>query len=400
VSILFVDTSVIIECLPLDKLALRKLIPNGPIRLVLALPVLKELERKKLDLNERVRNVARQEIPKIEAFVSRGAGFQFGHGISLELSPRWPPDDLYDDRLQHGIVDDEIIASALDVARREGVRPSILSADTGMRLRTPGFDLPALEPFLSDFRKSLVEPGKSKEPRRPDLVLRLASDSDVLPRCRMKPRSDVEYGDIFEEAMRGVRAMHVHGASGWQRVSNARATRFAESLREYITAWKEFSKRMSEGALLSLVLENRGTQFATGIDLTVLSDASIELAAKLPGWPRFTPPDEAFAERAAQVAKRIGPGVPTVWAFAGLGDDFDDKLTLRHPITAGIDPDAPQSVMESGVKTCKHGRPTALPRMYAFTEGNQISLKYNIVAAELTSPLQGEMTLRIADDDS
>jgi rRNA-processing protein FCF1 len=128
-----VDTNLLLECLRPDQIKWEELV-GETARLMVPLRVIEELDTKKYDGKERLRQTARDLLPWIEGLFSGpdvGPVPLDGRGTTIEMlmvdRPRYRPTDA----------DEEVLDAYHEVKLLSG-RAKLVTADTGMRLRARG----------------------------------------------------------------------------------------------------------------------------------------------------------------------------------------------------------------------------------------------------------------------
>jgi PIN domain len=125
------DTNVLLHHQLPDSVAWREVVSAASVRLVIPLRVIEELDEKKHSASDRLRARARARLPKLYALVGPGGApkaLANGHGtleVFIEPGPRMRPADA----------DTEILETAHDLQRLSGTKVTMVTADTGMRLR-------------------------------------------------------------------------------------------------------------------------------------------------------------------------------------------------------------------------------------------------------------------------
>jgi len=125
------DTNVLLHHQLPDSVAWREVVGQESVRIVIPLRVIEELDAKKYTESERLRRRARERLPKLYALVGAGGApkaLPNGHGtleVFIEPGPRVRPADA----------DTEILETAHELAQLSGSKATIVTGDTGMRLR-------------------------------------------------------------------------------------------------------------------------------------------------------------------------------------------------------------------------------------------------------------------------
>jgi rRNA-processing protein FCF1 len=144
------DTNLLLQCSRPDQIRWASII-GEPVRLIIPLRVLEELDEKKYGASQRLRKVSREILPWIESlFVTSETGpVSVGdpESTTLELlfsdRPRFKPQDP----------DEEVLEVAHEVAKFAG-RVKVVTADSNMRMRARAEGLDALQVPKSYWRIS------------------------------------------------------------------------------------------------------------------------------------------------------------------------------------------------------------------------------------------------------
>lgn len=130
-TITILDTNVLLHYQLPDSVAWREIVGHENVRLVIPLRVIEELDAKKYSASDKLRSRARERLPKLYSLVGAGGApkeLPNGHGtieVFIEPGPRTRPADA----------DTEILETAHDLRRLSGGTVTIVTGDTGMRLR-------------------------------------------------------------------------------------------------------------------------------------------------------------------------------------------------------------------------------------------------------------------------
>lgn len=130
-AITVLDTNVLLHHQLPDSVAWREVVRQESVRLVIPLRVIEEMDAKKYTESEKLRQRARERLPKLYALVGTGGApkeLPSGHGtieVYVERGPRVRPADA----------DTEILEMACDLERLSGTKATVVTGDTAMRLR-------------------------------------------------------------------------------------------------------------------------------------------------------------------------------------------------------------------------------------------------------------------------
>ncbi|MCW2999178.1 MAG: hypothetical protein JWN65_2727 [Solirubrobacterales bacterium] len=124
------DTNVLLHCLPPGQIAWRGALGHPAVRLILPLRVVEELDARKYSGRRDLAERARRLLPQLEAAVGyAGEPRAPADGTTLEVfverSPRRRPADA----------DEEILSTCAELAQLSGRPITLVTQDTGMRLR-------------------------------------------------------------------------------------------------------------------------------------------------------------------------------------------------------------------------------------------------------------------------
>jgi hypothetical protein len=129
-EIAVLDTNVLLEYQEPNKIPWTNLLGAELIRLILPVRVIEELDAKKYSGNERLSKRARALLPRLEQMVENdGSPREFAVGTTIEVLLADPP------RFRPSDADEEILAVCLELQRLTGGRLTLVTADTGSRLR-------------------------------------------------------------------------------------------------------------------------------------------------------------------------------------------------------------------------------------------------------------------------
>jgi rRNA-processing protein FCF1 len=130
-AIAVLDTNVLLHHQLPDSVAWRDVIGQESVRVVIPLRVIEELDEKKYSASDKLRTRARERLPKLYAMVGADGvpkTLKDGRGtieVFIELGLRTRPADA----------DTEILETARNLQRLSGQAVTIVTGDTGMRLR-------------------------------------------------------------------------------------------------------------------------------------------------------------------------------------------------------------------------------------------------------------------------
>ena len=130
-AITILDTNVLLHHQLPDSVSWREVVGQEGVRLVIPLRVIEELDEKKYTASDKLRSRARDRLPKLYALVGAGGApkaLPNGHGtieVFIEPGPRMRSVDA----------DTEILETARDLRLLSGSKVTIVTGDTGVRLR-------------------------------------------------------------------------------------------------------------------------------------------------------------------------------------------------------------------------------------------------------------------------
>jgi rRNA-processing protein FCF1 len=131
------DTNVLLHHQLPDNVNWREIIDQREVRIVIPLRVIEELDAKKYSESDRLRDRARKRLPHLYKLVGAGGAPETLNGyatieVFIEPDPRVRPADA----------DTEILETARDLRRLSDQGVTIVTGDTGMRLRAEAEGLP------------------------------------------------------------------------------------------------------------------------------------------------------------------------------------------------------------------------------------------------------------------
>jgi rRNA-processing protein FCF1 len=131
------DTNVLLHHQPPDSVNWREIIDHREVRVVIPLRVIEELDAKKYSESEKIRDRARKRLPHLYKLVGPGGKPKALNDyatieVFIEPGPRERPADA----------DTEILETARDLRRLSDQGVTVVTGDTGMRLRAEAEGLP------------------------------------------------------------------------------------------------------------------------------------------------------------------------------------------------------------------------------------------------------------------
>jgi rRNA-processing protein FCF1 len=157
-AITVLDTNALLHHQLPDSVAWREIVGQESIRLVIPLRVIEELDAKKYTESSKLRQRARERLPKLYALVGSGGApkaLPNGHGtleVFIEPGPRTRAADA----------DTEILETARDLERLSGSKVMIVTGDTAMRLRAETEGIATAAMPISDVAAALADGGVSR----------------------------------------------------------------------------------------------------------------------------------------------------------------------------------------------------------------------------------------------
>lgn len=133
------DTNVLLEYLPIDQIPWVEVLGFAPVRLLIPLRVIEELDAKKYagrpDLSKRARRV----LPKLESLLRGERAGRLSEevrvGVPIDPGPRLRPADA----------DEEILDTARDIGQLGGKPVTVVSGDTAMLIRADALGLRSIK---------------------------------------------------------------------------------------------------------------------------------------------------------------------------------------------------------------------------------------------------------------
>lgn len=137
--LIVLDTNILLEFLPPDQVNWPDVVGVKPVRLVVPLRVIEELDAKKYARREDLASRARRILPRLESAIGRGGvPGQLAADVTLEVlvdpGPRYRPMDA----------DEEIIDICRELRQLSGQTVTLVTGDTAMRLRADAQAIPVL----------------------------------------------------------------------------------------------------------------------------------------------------------------------------------------------------------------------------------------------------------------
>ncbi len=133
------DSNVLLEFVPPEQVSWPDVVGKKPVRLVVPLRVIEELDAKKYARREDLAGRARRILPKLEQTIGGGgAPRQLLPDVTIEVpvdpGPRYRPVDA----------DEEILDTCRELAQLSGQTVGMVTADTAMRLRAQAQAVPVI----------------------------------------------------------------------------------------------------------------------------------------------------------------------------------------------------------------------------------------------------------------
>lgn len=139
-DVVVLDTNVLLHYQPVAELPWASIAGRQPLRLVLPLRVIEELDEKKYSRRDDLAARARRILPTLRAHVGEaGAGAPLADGVTLEV---WIDPDR---RVRPADADEEILAVCLELAQFGPAPASIATGDTAMQLRAETLGISTIE---------------------------------------------------------------------------------------------------------------------------------------------------------------------------------------------------------------------------------------------------------------
>jgi rRNA-processing protein FCF1 len=135
------DTNVLMHYQPIDQIPWPDVLGLTPVRLVIPLRVIEEIDAKKYARRDEFAQRARELLPSLERLLGpAGQPGQIAGGVSVEVpvddGPRFRPDDA----------DEEILETCRELSQFSRQPVSLITGDTGIRLRAQVLGITAARP--------------------------------------------------------------------------------------------------------------------------------------------------------------------------------------------------------------------------------------------------------------
>lgn len=419
---LFVDTGVFLHCSFFTDVDWRKCADGRDVTLAVCPAVAGEIDKTKFsDPSERTRSRAHKAMRRISELVSDHTPVQFRTGCWLWLTCRHPARDVADRGFQKDVVDDVIMACALD-QQEAGNHVIVLSLDGGFRAmaRSRGLTVGAIpdewylpdEPDKRDEQiKRLHKEVAALKAAAPKLRLTFA-DGKSVKKYRVRKRKPLT-PEAIESQMVSLRSKFTpidvpsvaYGGDAMLRMQNlptrGDSIRYNNEVATFLKDRKIFLQNshvlhepQDRSIRFEVCLENVGTQAAEDIDIRLVATAEGLWSRKLPSLT---------------VAPPKVPKSPRVYRLGSIAEMMYDPPNLARAISAPrknaiarqLDP-ANHLEIRWHVNRAKVRLPVTLPSWYfqfpSFDEARSFTLTYRLWASNLSSPQDGALHVRIDND--
>lgn len=144
------DTNVLLEYLPIDEIPWVEVLGFTPVRLLIPLRVIEELDAKKYSRRPDLSKRARRILPKLESLVRGQRAGQLSEcvrvGVPIDPGPRLRPADA----------DEEILDTAREIGQLGGKPVTVVSGDTAMLIRADALGLRSIKLGEEHLRRPVV----------------------------------------------------------------------------------------------------------------------------------------------------------------------------------------------------------------------------------------------------
>jgi hypothetical protein len=414
-TILFPDTNVLLHCTVFDEIDWRSLSAGDEIVVALSLKVLSELDRKKRDGPQKVRDRAKQITRKIHELLGASDRVRLKNGVDLWVCPARKL-QLQEHGLNADEADEVIIATVLD-RRGLGDDAAIVTSDVSMLLRARQFNVPVLmapehwarpdDP--DDVERTIQQLRRENEKLRYSAPnLRVQFKDDVLVKIERPKRTpltqtqiDAAVADLQakipmievdeDDAVSIAREISRGGPTVRQvQKYNRDLTTYFHDYRDYLarahTAFGDIDRTIP----ISLRVCNTGTRTAQDISLFVTANASGQWRRREPKLT-VAPPERPQRPRPFAVTS-MNPGATLPPSFQGLGIQPNIQIhdvTPRDPMT-----------LHCEVRRINPGECAKIPKTYfqfpAPDHVQAFNLSYRLTQANMP-PSEGRLHVTFTD---
>lgn len=432
----YIDTNTFLHYQSFTEIDWCKELNAVKVVLVVCPAVVKELDRKKLDPDSRIREQARRVIAKLSEIGKANKECQIKPQVELLLLAKEPIVDWTQESLSPDIIDDRIIASMLSERNAQGY-VVLLTADLGLKLKAQakGIQWHTLpDEFQLTITKSPLELENARlkerlsriENRLPKLKLMLQCNGQNesfarFPFKKLPPLSESEINSEMSKIKGQLAYMPPPGSpdplgmaklfNSYFGVSQADVHRYNEEIETYLNQMPEYLKKrweyketFSRIIKLRFVLINDGTEPAEDIDIFLDCPDGFELCDKddLPKGP--TPPEKpspprSIFERFQDVGKLQIPGLIRSFPSPIFGHNLRQD-TPRGPFIKKTK----SYEVKYSVPKLKHGLEMPLDPVYAIfpsiDDVRSFHISYSIISGNVPDKIEGELHVILDIEDS
>jgi len=393
--------------------------------LVVCPAVVRELDKKKLDPDSRIREQARRVISKLSRIGKPNEQCEIKSHVQLLLLSREPKIDWGLEGLSPDILDDRIIASILTEKDAQGFG-LVITGDLGLRLKAQAKGIPwhtLSDNLLLSIAKSHLELENDRlkerlsrlENRLPELKLFLQSDAnnETMARFTLKKPPPLTQSDIETEISQirkqcafvpsaGPSDAAAFFLKGYFGISQADADVYNKEVEAYLAQMPEYLKKkwayeelLSRLIKLSFVLANEGNEPADDIDIFLYFPDGFKLYGK-DGFPKGPAPPEKPSPPKSMIEKFQDIGK---YSISDLIRPFPSLMAgnnLRRDTPKGPFIKKTNSYeVKYSVPKLKHGMETDLDPVYAIfpsiDDARSFHISYSIIAGNVPDEIKGEL---------
>ena len=398
---------------------------TSDVVLVVCPAVVRELDKKKLDPDSKIREQARRVISKLSKIGKPNEECQIKPRVQLLLLSREPKIDWGLEGLGLDILDDRIIASILMEKDAQGI-VLVITGDLGLRLKAQAKGIPwrtLPDSLLLSITKSPLELENTRlkerlsrlENRLPELRLFLQSDAnnETLARFTLKKPPPITPSDIEIEISRirkqcafvppaGPSDAAAFFLRGYFGISHADVDAYNNEVEAYLAQMPEYLKKkwaykelLSRLIKLSFILVNEGNEPAEDIDIFLHFPDGFELYdkdgfPKGPAAPDKPSPPKSMIEKWQDIGKFQFPDLihpfPSPMAGYNLRQDTPKGPFIKKTNSYEV---------KYSVPKLKHGLEMHLDPVYAIfpsiDEASSFHISYSIIAGNVPDEIKGEL---------
>lgn len=380
VAYLFLDTNIILHYQAFHSIPWPQL-TGKPVCLMFAIAVIDELDKKKYEASQHLRERARSMLPKIVAAAQGQLTLPKDTQAQLYIVEQVDWERYGLDRTSN---DDRLMGQILRFKEEPGHEDvRIVTGDMGMWLRVQRVGVPTLHlpdayllPVPDEVQSLKRELARLKN-RMPKLTLGFRSGNKIVPHLDvvMEPVPPLTPQRI-DKMLRMVRRQHPRGIFG-------DITEYERRYRVFLEKEREWDQAKARTVELHLVLENTGTAPAEDLDVILYLPRVGPVSGDFPDPPEPPNPPRPRGLYPVSVASLVGIApmgrIPDVNGF-----EWSDAEVIGEQIKVCC-----------SLGTVKHGLQYDLPALYVtFRTEDEIGpfqVSYELLAANLLQKVSGKL---------